>query len=146
MPYHPVKSCLKPQFSGTTLEEYNYLTKGYKTAREQGLDIKSGYKLDLVFKDTQKVESISNYNLICNFYNFSKIDNNKETRAILVLVTIGKGTFYLCIPKEKSDSEIWNLFNESITNFTRANPVGVRYLVTAIAKFAIARPVSAEAK
>ena len=34
--------CAKAQ---TTLEEYNYITKGYKVQTDSGLDMKKGYEL-----------------------------------------------------------------------------------------------------
>ena len=33
-------------FSQTTLEEYNYISKGYKIQLESGLDMKRGYLLE----------------------------------------------------------------------------------------------------
>ncbi len=40
--------------SPTTIEEYNYITKGYKTMIESGLDMKKGYS----FKDLGNYTSV----------------------------------------------------------------------------------------
>jgi hypothetical protein len=39
-------------FSQTSLEEYNYVTKGYKVQIESGLDMKKGYEIQNVDKSS----------------------------------------------------------------------------------------------
>ncbi|WP_421799825.1 hypothetical protein [Haliscomenobacter sp.] len=43
---------------GTTQEEYNYVTKGYKIQQESGLDMKKGYSIKL-YPETQTNGSVN---------------------------------------------------------------------------------------
>ncbi|HEY3390408.1 MAG TPA: hypothetical protein VGK38_12590, partial [Prolixibacteraceae bacterium] len=78
----------------TTEEEYNYLTKGYKIQIESGLDMKKGYKLQVLDK---KKES---------YYTFqiqALIREEKNEIAGLLLIAnseISGKTYYLCIPQQ----------------------------------------------
>lgn len=79
-------------FSQTTLEEYNYITKGYKIAIDSGLDLKSGYSLhDLyVYQDPLYV---FDFKLFIN-------DKTKKTSCVFVKANslMWGNKYYLCIP------------------------------------------------
>lgn len=78
--------------TGTTLEEYNYLTKGYKIQVESGLDMKKGYTFDRISKILK-----GNYSFD---YSVLVREVNKEAAAIFVKAYSGVSgkTYYLCIP------------------------------------------------
>lgn len=96
----------------TTMEEYNYLTKGYAIQMESGLDMKSGYKMVDVMKigeenELKKLvrtrdESVSAYLII---YTTSLDDGS-----------IGGYRFkeYICIPNPNSHEDILLSYTENI--------------------------------
>ena len=95
----------------TTMEEYNYLTKGLKTQLEQGLDMKKGYE----FKHK-------------NTYNLGKFtvevkdlvrqaDNSLAGTSMIFHYSPGGGNIYVCVPvvdENGSPSEPDLLFNEML--------------------------------
>jgi len=89
----------------TTLEEYNYLTKGYKIQIESGLDMKKGYTLKYL------LESVIQFKT--KFYGLYR-DDETSPCAILAIqdvkTLISPTTYYICIPHYKSSSEIWDKF------------------------------------
>jgi hypothetical protein len=97
---------LRGQVSGTTLEEYNYLTKGYKIQVESGLDMKKGYTL-------KKLNDNEGFNYKMKF---SALYRDKDTIpcAILVEATIpglfGNSTDYICVPNHSAEKEIWQKY------------------------------------
>ncbi len=93
--------CLSQTFaqkaSPTTLEEYNYVTKGYRMQTEGGLDPKKGYHFNDLFE-----RAFGNY----NFVSKALIREQKnEVGAILVIVSskISQKDYYLCIPVDNID-------------------------------------------
>lgn len=91
---------LPPQFKGnfftsTTEEEYNYMTKGYVTSIEEGLDIKKGYKIN---PDETEVINAGGYTF--TFIQFKKADNNLVGIIIKILTKSSGVTKYLSIPIE----------------------------------------------
>jgi len=107
-------------FSQTTLEEWNYITKGYKIQLESGLDMKKGY----VFKDL--ITSYHKYNGYDRTFNFKELVRLKDNSVAAIMVEFyvyvnGKKSTssYYCIPKWESSGEIQNLFlaqNQSIAS------------------------------
>lgn len=95
----------------TTMEEYNYATKGYGMQQEAGLGIKEGYNvvdiaqiskgerkviLKELVRTTTKPQTIAAYILIYQLNN-----NPKE---------------YICIPDPKSEKEINTLYWNALYN------------------------------
>lgn len=75
---------------GTTLEEYNYITKGYKVQIQSGLDMKKGYDVKLLNTFVIEGRKIVYYELI---------KDGKDLRAIMSVFTGKDGrTAYFCIP------------------------------------------------
>jgi len=96
----------------TTLEEWNYVTKGYKIERNNGLDTKKGY--NVVFDKKQK-----NKYSYCDFYFVYK---NRQKIAIMVHTNY-RGDNYYCIPK-LGNPDVEDLYNNQIYELTRLkNPV-----------------------
>ncbi len=95
----------------TTIEEYNYLTKGYRIQVESGLDMKKGYKLDDLGNKKVGVYNFDLKSLVR--------DSSKEVAAILVIAHSpysGKD-YYLCIPH--GNFELINKYWESLNEWDR---------------------------
>lgn len=92
--------------AGTTLEEYNYVVKGYKVQIESGLDMKKGYSL----VDIRKVEFGGRRAIFKEL-----IKNGKDLRAIMVIFTGKNGlTSYYCIPLGEVSDELLNAYYDSV--------------------------------
>lgn len=78
--------------SGTSIDEYNYLTKGLKLQSESGLDTKKGYRMDLIY-----TREFNNYKF--EISNFVLVESS-DLRAISIKVfsPITKKTYYVCLP------------------------------------------------
>ena len=81
----------------TTLDEYNYLTKGYKIAIDSGLDLKNGYGFI-------EISSHNELNYQFSFNQFIRTDT-KEVCAIMVSAysKLWGNKYYICIPFNNSD-------------------------------------------
>lgn len=94
----------------TSLEEYNYVTKGYGIQLESGLDMKQGYEFeDLISKKTTFRTADSKI-----LYRLSET-GEREIAAYLIIynkISSNTGKEYICIPHPDSDEEIltryWN--------------------------------------
>jgi hypothetical protein len=94
---------------GTTIEEYNYITKGYKIQIESGLDMKKGY----TFKDllTEKIEfGWQKYTM-----NFKGLYRDGEQIPCAIMANING--VYLCVPQYESDINIWNMYLKLLNNY-----------------------------
>lgn len=96
---------MKSGLAQTTLEEYNYLKKGYKTQVETGLDMKKGYNLEKVDEVTFGVRKAELSKLI------KTVEGKQKTAAyLLIYQRQSYGKEYLCIPHPKSSQEIQRIF------------------------------------
>ena len=91
----------------TTMEEYNYVTKGYQVQIESGLDSKKGYEVVSLKKDTAGIRTAE----LKVLYRLK--DEKKEIAAYMVVYQkFGDTKRYYCIPHPNSDKEIlrkyWN--------------------------------------
>lgn len=86
-----------PMAVTTTLDEYNYLTKGLKRTMEEGADAKSGY----VLRDVPPVKIGENYEF--TFRPFIKNETGKMVAMSVVVKSKGWGNsmnvWYLCVPR-----------------------------------------------
>lgn len=85
----------------TTLEEYNYLTKGYKTMIESGLDMKKGYS----FKE------IGTYSTNSRNCTFKALYRDKETKTcgyLCIFKRLDGGLCYICIPTSDASIDLWD--------------------------------------
>ncbi len=88
-------------FGQTTLEEYNYVTKGYRIQIESGLDMKKGY----VFEDIDKQSTREREAVLKVLYRVK--DGNATIAAYLIEYKhSGSPIEYICIPKPNSEVEI----------------------------------------
>jgi hypothetical protein len=97
----------------TTLEEYNYVTKGYKVQIESGLDMKKGY----LIQDIDKGE-ISGRSFDLKALYRVKGASKQKAAYMIVYTRKGSASEYICIPQGQSDQEVitkyWNqLYNGS---------------------------------
>ena len=104
-------------FSQTTMEEYNYITKGYKIQTESGLDMKKGYRFE------ESINSDFSINGEIRFFKFKKLIKINENRVCAIMVIYSKfgkvnmPVMYLCIPSKNSPPEIWGLISEQIRTY-----------------------------
>lgn len=89
----------------TTLEEYNYVTKGYKVQVESGLDMKKGYQLIDIDQKATSDRTASLKKLV-------KVNStDKKTVAYMIIYSKTGGVKeYICVPHPDSDSDIKTLY------------------------------------
>ena len=102
----------EPVGLGTTTEEFNYVTKGYKIQKESGLDMKKGYSFkalhqNLGFGYTMELKGLYR-------------DKEKYPCAVLIELT-DSGDFlnspytsYICVPHWNSSKSVWEQYSKSI--------------------------------
>lgn len=101
----------------TSLEEYNYLTKGYKVQIESGLDMKQGYEL----KD---IDSKSTKDRTASLKVLYRVKGaSKEISGYLVIYNKnGNAQEYICIPHPASSDDImtkyWNQLYDGTADFS----------------------------
>jgi hypothetical protein len=100
-----------PLASPTTLEEYNYLTKGYHIQITSGLDMKKGYRLD-----TLGAYSLGNYNFAV--LKLSRDIGNQMAGTLVIAEgkTTGKD-YYAAIPINNSD--LMKLYHDSVSKWPK---------------------------
>lgn len=117
---------------GTTLEEYNYITKGYKIQIESGLDMKKGYTLKFISQQTTGYGDTF----------IQALYREGETTPCCIMLkvtrpTIIKTEMYLCVPHHDTSPEIWQKFMDSInTNDARLSNMIAQALGKTVAYFA----------
>jgi hypothetical protein len=111
----------------TTLEEYNYLTKGYKIQLESGLDMKKGYKLVDLHENTGK-----RYGSI-TIIKSKGLYRQNENMPCAILVTYG--STYICVPHYKSSQEIWLMYGSRVSELDRLDMQLVLWSVSHAAAF-----------
>ncbi|TRW98504.1 hypothetical protein [Flavobacterium gawalongense] len=91
---------------GTTLDEYNYMTKGYKIQVSSGLDVKKGYRVD----------DVTSYATPLYDFNFKSLVREKDgVSAGLILVATSKmwsNVYYLGIPVD--NAQLFGVFNADV--------------------------------
>jgi len=107
-------------FSQTTLEEYSYLTKGYKIQVESGLDMKAGYEMH--YAQTTVLRK-SSFNRNVEFKYLYRAEEEYPCAILMIMErTDTDYKDYLCIPTPNSSEPIWNQakkdFYKSIDTWT----------------------------
>lgn len=121
----------------TTMEEYNYVTKGYRIQLESGLDMKKGYRLEDISESSAVMAGDSSYRKTI----FKALYRETEPRPAAIMcvykfVVNGKtiSTDYLCIPQPGSSKEIWSMVYQKISEYTgeasNALTLGLMYLAS----------------
>ena len=88
-------------FGQTTLEEYNYITKGFKIQIDSGLDMKKGYEIEDIDRQSTKERTAELKAL------YRVVDNKKEIAAYMIVYKLSPNPVeYICVPNPKSNDEI----------------------------------------
>jgi hypothetical protein len=92
----------------TSLDEYNYMTKGYKIQKSSGLDMKKGY-------DLENIQNITKGNYIFSFNSLIR-NEKKELAGILIIAysDVSGRTYHLGMPI--NNSELQSHFENDIRN------------------------------
>ena len=118
-------------FGQTTMEEYNYVTKGYKIQIESGLDMKKGYTFTDLFENVITTGSTVRK---CTFKALMRTNQAKPC-AILCIYTRSDNNYsdYVCIPTTDSPKEIWDKAYEKFDSYSGASAT---VLITGLSKLA----------
>jgi hypothetical protein len=107
----------------TTMEEYNYMTKGYKIQVESGLDMKKGYS----FEDMGE-HKIGNY-----VFTVKKLVRENERQLagtmIISLAEISGKTYYTAIPV--NNAELMKLYGAEVGKWDSGLTGAYCYLISA---------------
>jgi len=110
-----VCTTLAQTIKGTTMEEYNYVVKGYKVQQESGLDMKKGYRIDdiVITFPAFSGPDYDMYSVITEGMKKFKVKalyRQTETVpcAFIILCKGSADDVYLCIPNKNSDDEVWS--------------------------------------
>ncbi|OUJ69949.1 hypothetical protein BXP70_25750 [Hymenobacter crusticola] len=100
----------KPKIAPTSQEEYNYATKGLKTQRAQGLDLKAGYTLQNdtelpIGTTTVKIEDL-----------VRKQDNSLACVIAQVSSSKMAEPTYLAIPNASTGGDIFKQYAKSVND------------------------------
>jgi|MDTD01.2.fsa_nt_gb hypothetical protein len=110
-----------PLCAQTTQEEYNYLTKGYKTQIESGLDMKKGYKL--IDYGVYEIKE-GNQTRQCEFKGLIKDGQTKPCAVLMIFkrTDLPNGAvYYICIPSANANESIWKQTNDLVKSITDAS-------------------------
>jgi hypothetical protein len=99
--------------SQTSMEEYNYITKGYKVQLESGLDMKKGYEFEDLNSHTAGIRTASLKKLV-------KINSGKRQIAAYMIVYQKEQSpkEYFCIPNPKSAEDVIAAYWTALYNGT----------------------------
>jgi hypothetical protein len=99
----------KSELATTTLEEYNYLTKGYAEGLEKGFSVKEGYEL-------KKWTDMEIEDFSFTYYFFNELSTKKTKAMLIVAKKLKSGkekTVYMCLPFGSKDLLVRS-FNEKV--------------------------------
>ena len=99
--------------SQTSMEEYNYITKGYKVQLESGLDMKKGYEFEDLNTHKAGIRTASLKKLV-------KVNAGKKQTAAYMIVYQKEQSpkEYFCIPSPKSGEDVLAAYWTSLHNGT----------------------------
>jgi hypothetical protein len=83
--------------NGTSIDEYNYMTKGYRIQKSSGLDMKRGYELS-------NIQDITKGSYSFSFNSLIRSEKN-ELAGILIIAysNVSGRTYYLGMPINNPD-------------------------------------------
>ena len=110
-------------YAQTTMEEYNYITKGYIIQMESGLDMKNGYRLN----DHEKVEAgVRSVEIKV----LKRVDNSETAAFMLIYQKEGNPKEYICVPHPSSSEEVINEFWYALYDGSDSNENNRLQLIT----------------
>jgi len=121
-------------YAQTTLEEYNYVTKGYKVQLESGLDMKKGYRFEDIH--TIHIQYSDGVERETQFKALFK-EGEKLPSAILCVYSHSDdgARDYICIPQFSSSKEIWDSTYARISAITGDNTVPFMWGLAKLASY-----------
>ncbi len=89
------------QSTGTTLEEYRYMAKGYAYQASMGLDpFKEGYEVKALAESKNNVEILGLFK-----------ESTSQPQAILLIINSKSvEPNYICLPNNQADQRVWDLY------------------------------------
>lgn len=106
--------------NGTTLEEYNYMTKGFKIQQSSGLDMKKGYSFN-------NIDNITRGNYSFSFNSLIRTNENQLAGILIIANSQVSGrTYYLGMPinnpalQRHFENDIRNWDESMTTGFAQA--------------------------
>lgn len=109
----------------TTLEEYNFISKGYRFTKENGLDMKVGYVM----------KSLKTYQQTSTTVNISALFRTETGDLAGYLFATEDGVFKqdICVPTETADATVWRRYEIAL----QALPISIlRNHTIIVSKFA----------
>ena len=97
----------------TTVEEYDYLTKDYKSY----LPLRQGYKLENAKTVSYTLDGVDR---VFNFKKFVRTETDEVAAILVEYVRVSKGrtyTIYFCIPRESSSDAVWRRVQATLEAF-----------------------------
>jgi hypothetical protein len=91
----------------TTLQDYNYVSKGLIDDLNNGKDVKTGYKLESTGISGQINQGDGSWRN-AEIHYFKKASNNKTQAFAVECTDNGGNRRFLCIPVSVSSNTIWN--------------------------------------
>jgi hypothetical protein len=106
---------VKGQNIGTTTEEYNYLTKGYKIQLESGLDMKQGYELKPVTTVQYNFSDLfGEYKYTFEFNDLVSVATGEQRATLCIIRKNGSALYFLAMPNQFSEKTLWNTYIQSL--------------------------------
>ena len=110
----------------TTLEEYNYVTKGYRVQIESGLDMKKGYTF--VDINAIRLSYTTGGFRETEFKALFKEGARKPSAILCVFTRSDNGSKeYICIPQPDSPRELWDSTYARISTFEGENATALMW-------------------
>jgi len=109
---------------GTTQEEYNYITKGYKIQIESGLDMKQGYVLvdvPMFYNGSISNTATKTDKNITRTFEFKKLirtKNNQVCALMIIYSRSGQANNYICIPMKNSSQDVWDVAVKDLDKYS----------------------------
>jgi hypothetical protein len=124
---------------GTTIEEYNYVTRGYQTQIRQGLDMKAGYEFassngfgGWLRENTTGIKFADKSSISVQLELLQNNSKEFPNRAIMVIITssIDGSSKYLCIPNNYSSKSIWDRYFDDIIKLDRNSLLALTWVMS----------------
>lgn len=111
--------------SQTTLEEYNYVTKGVKTQIDNGLDMKKGYELEPVSQHETSSSTVTLVKLV-------QVENPDVRRTAAYMLIYNKLNYpeeIICIPNPNSEQMILEAYWKALVNGSTSSEERLQHII-----------------
>lgn len=117
-------------FAQTSLEEYNYVTKGYKVQIESGLDMKKGYELVSLGQEISGERKVEVKKL-------NRTENKTIAAYLIIYQRKGAPDEYICVPNPNSDKNILTSFSNQLYPGNSDASERLRIILFALSKYLV---------